>query len=79
LFLHFPLLTENPARDPLKAIPCLQRACENNHAPSCFNLAVLYNKGDTGVPKNPELFEKYKEKTTQLVELVGGLGGARTN
>jgi hypothetical protein len=40
---------------------------------------VLYNKGDVGVPKNPELFEKYKEKTTQLVELVGGLGGARTN
>ena len=71
--------TENPDRDPPKAIPCLKRACDANHAPSCFNLAVLYNKGDKGVEKNPALFEEYKEKTNKLVEVVGGLGGTRTN
>ena len=43
---------ENPDRNPKRAVPYLQSACAANHAPSCFNLAVLYNKGDTGVEKS---------------------------
>ena len=71
--------TDNPARNPAKAIEFLTRSCHNNHAPSCFQLGVLFNKGDTGVPKNAELFEKYRAKTEDLVAQAGGsLSGVRT-
>jgi hypothetical protein len=33
----------------------------------------MYNKGDVGVPKNEELFLKYKDRTVELVEIHGGL------
>ena len=46
---------------------------KGNHGPSCFNLAVIFNKGDAGVPANPELFQKYKDRTEELVEIHGGL------
>lgn len=64
-------------RDPLKAIPYLEKSCSSNHAPSCFNLAVLYNKGDTKVPPNKELFEKYKETTNKLVGQLGAVSGKK--
>lgn len=37
-------------------------ACDRFHPESCHDLAVMYNKGDTGVEPNPVLFEKYKQK-----------------
>ena len=64
--------TVNKERNPKKAIPFLERACSANHAPSCYNLAVLYNLGDVGVEKNEKLYNEYKVKTTELFELVGG-------
>ena len=33
----------------------------------------MYNKGDIGVPQNGELFQKYKTRTVELVEIHGGL------
>jgi TPR repeat protein len=56
----------------------LSRACDTNHAPSCFNLAVMFNKGDAGVPPDAEKFAQYKGRTDQLVAQLGGLGGTRT-
>lgn len=72
------LKKDNPERDPIKSIEHLERGCRTNHAPSCYNLAVLYKNGDTGVPQNNEQFEKYKELTTTLVQQYGGLSGTRT-
>jgi hypothetical protein len=33
-------------RNPKKAVSLLENSCNANHAPSCFNLAVLFKKGD---------------------------------
>jgi TPR repeat protein len=72
--------SDNPEREPAKAIAPLQRSCADNHAPSCFNLAVLFKKGDTGVPADAKLYEEYKNKTNNLVEVAaGGLNGRRMN
>lgn len=60
-------------RDPVKASALFKNGCDLNHGPSCFNLAVLYNKGDVGITPDPKLFEIYKEKTNQLVQTFGGL------
>ena len=78
----FPLFpwTGNPQRNPVKAMEHLRRACEGNHAPSCYNLAIMFKKGDTGVQPDPELFEKFKVRTEELVEMAKGqLTGVRTN
>jgi hypothetical protein len=32
-------------RNPKKAVSLLENSCNANHAPSCFNLAVLFKKG----------------------------------
>eukprot|EP01032_Pedospumella_encystans_P015894 gene15894-18155_t len=70
----------NPQRNPVKAMEHLRRACEGNHAPSCYNLAIMFKKGDTGVQPDPELFEKFKVRTEELVEMAKGqLTGVRTN
>jgi TPR repeat protein len=61
----------------VKAVEYLKRACGANHAPSCFNLAVLFNKGDLGVPRDEQLFLHYKQLTTKLVGLYGGINSTR--
>ena len=66
-----------PVRDPLKAIEYFERSCAANHAPSCFNLAVMYKNGDTGIPKSEEKFAAYKRKTDELVGVYGSVTGSR--
>lgn len=62
-------------RDPKRAEELLKSACRTGaHAPSCFNLAVMYQNGDDGVPASPEKAEEYKKKTEQAVQTLGGLG-----
>lgn len=68
---------ERSDRNPPLAIDYLEKACHRNHAPSCFNLAVMYRTGDKGVPKNAELFEKYKDITNKLVKQSGSLSGKK--
>lgn len=70
-----PLLTD---RNPKRSVAMLEKSCAGNHAPSCFNLAVLYKKGDVGVPPSEELFKRYKERTTELVKIYGSIGGQKT-
>ena len=74
---HSPHL-EQPDRDPKKAIDYFTKACDANFAPSCYNLAVMFKFGDQGVEKNPELFEKYKKRTNDLIQTYGGVSGTRT-
>lgn len=69
---------ETPDRDPAKAVKYLQKSCASNHAPSCFNLAVLYRKGDINVQPDQKLFEEYKRLTERLVAQYGGLSGKKT-
>ncbi len=38
-------------RDPEFARALFEKGCRQSHAPSCFNLAVMYKNGDTGVEK----------------------------
>lgn len=61
-------------RDPKKAESLLIKSCNRAHAPSCFNLAVMYNMGDDGVPRNQEKSEEYQKKTQQYVKSHGGFG-----
>lgn len=65
-------------RNPVKALAFFERSCALNHAASCYNIAVLYKKGDTGIEKNDKLFEEYKLKTEEFVKLYGSVGGRRT-
>lgn len=69
---------DSEQRNPNKSIEYFTKSCSSNHAPSCFNLAVLYKNGDTGIKPNPELFEEYKIKTNELVARYGGIGGTKT-
>ena len=64
-------------RNPSRAISLLERSCDGNHASSCFNLAVLYKKGDVGVPADAEKFAHYQKKTKELVKVYGSLGGQK--
>mmetsp|Transcript_30397 Transcript_30397/g.39232 ORF Transcript_30397/g.39232 Transcript_30397/m.39232 type:complete len:221 (-) Transcript_30397:103-765(-) len=59
-------------RDPARAKSLLEVSCDRGHAPSCFNLAVMYKNGDTGVPSNQEKFKEYKNITEVLVKQAGG-------
>jgi TPR repeat protein len=38
-------------RDVPTAKSLLEKGCARGHGPSCFNLAVMYKKGDVGVSK----------------------------
>jgi TPR repeat protein len=70
--------TDNPSRNPLQALAMFKQACESKHAPSCFNVAVMYNKGDTGVAIDQEKFLEFKTRTDELVKTYGGrMGGAK--
>jgi TPR repeat protein len=71
--------TDNPSRDPVKALNLFKISCANNHAPSCFNIAVMHNKGDIGIPVDQAVFKEYKDKTEELVKVYGGrIGGTKT-
>ena len=62
-------------RDPKRAEQLLKAACRTGaHAPSCFNLAVMYENGDDGVPADPTKAEMYKKKTEHAVQTLGGMG-----
>lgn len=62
-------------RDPIKAKELLEMGCvQRGHAPSCYNLAVMYTMGDDGVPKDEEKAEMYQKKTQDLVDKFGGFG-----
>lgn len=61
-------------RDPKFAEQLLQRGCSRGHAPSCYNLAVMYTQGDEGIEKSEEMAKEYQEKTEELVKRYGGFG-----
>ena len=62
-------------RDPKRAQELLVRACEQSgHAPSCYNLAVMYTQGDDGIEKDEAKAQKYQEKTEEYVDKFGGFG-----
>ena len=63
-------------RDPKRAEQLLLAACATGaHAPSCFNLAVMYDNGDDGVPVDKAKAEEFKKKTEKCIQTFGGLGG----
>jgi TPR repeat protein len=61
-------------RDPLFAEQLLHRGCSRGHAPSCYNLAVMYTQGDEGIEKSEEKAKEYQDKTEELVKRFGGFG-----
>ena len=61
-------------RDPKFAEQLLQKGCTRGHAPSCYNLAVMYTQGDDGVEKDAAKAKDYQEKTEELVKRFGGFG-----
>ncbi len=62
-------------RDPIRAKELLELGCvERGHAPSCYNLAVMYTMGDDGVEKDEKKAEMYQKKTEELVDKFGGFG-----
>jgi hypothetical protein len=63
-------------RDPKRAEQLLLTGCATgSHAPSCFNLAVMYENGDDGVPKDPAKADEYKKMTEEMIQRFGGFGG----
>lgn len=62
-------------RDPPRAEKLLLDACmTSGHAPSCYNLAVMYNNGDDGVPADPEKAQQFQTKVEEMVSKFGGFG-----
>lgn len=63
-------------RDPKRAEQLLLAGCSTGaHAPSCFNLAVMYENGDDGIPADHAKAEEYKKKVETMVQTFGGIGG----
>jgi TPR repeat protein len=46
-----------------------------SHSGSCYNLAVLYKNGDTGVEKDELKFEEIKKLTQAIVAKEGKIKG----
>ena len=68
--MHY--LADTSARDAKKALEFLKDGCDkNNHPQSCYNLAMMYKRGD-GVTQSDESFESYKARTKELAALYGG-------
>ena len=62
-------------RDPPRAEKLLLNACmTNGHAPSCYNLAVMYNQGDEGVPQDVEKAQEFQTKVEEMISKFGGFG-----
>jgi cytochrome c oxidase assembly factor 7 len=76
--IHRSPFEERKDRKPSKAVDYLTRSCEANHAPSCYNLAVMFKKGDEGVPPDEKRFEEYKAITHKLIAQFGGLSTRKT-
>lgn len=67
------LSKSNPERDPARAVPYLDVACDGKEPQACFNLAVLYKFGDTGVKKNKKKYKHYKAITEDLLRARGDI------
>ena len=61
-------------RDPQFAEKLLQQGCSRGHAPSCYNLAVMYTQGDEGIEKSDDKAKEFQDKTEELVKRFGGFG-----
>lgn len=62
-------------RDPPRAEALLLKGClTSGHAPSCYNLAVMYTQGDDGVPKDEAKAIEFQKKTEEMVTKFGGFG-----
>mmetsp|Transcript_14412 Transcript_14412/g.22219 ORF Transcript_14412/g.22219 Transcript_14412/m.22219 type:complete len:343 (-) Transcript_14412:38-1066(-) len=60
-------------RDAPRAEQLLTKSClKSGHAPSCYNLAVMYTQGDDGVPADPEKAKEFQKKTDDMVSKFGG-------
>ena len=70
--------TSGTYRSPAKGAALMKIACDSNHAPSCFNLAVMYKHGDTGIKPDQAQYEAYRIKTQALVGETGSLKGTKT-
>ena len=70
-------IMESVVRNPKKAEHYLLKSCDMNHAASCFNLAVMYKNGDTGINADAEKFEVFKQKTLELKKIYGSLSGTK--
>ena len=65
------LLMEPEFYNPKRAEEYLITGCEKNHQTCCFNLAVMYKKGEEGVPKDLEKSKLFQDKYHSLVKLHG--------
>jgi len=65
---------ESLKRDPILAKELLEKGCSRGHAPSCYNLAVMFTQGDEGVEKDEEKAKEFQKKTEELVQRYGGFG-----
>ncbi|KAJ8612276.1 hypothetical protein CTAYLR_002943 [Chrysophaeum taylorii] len=72
-----PKSDDDRPRDVLRAKKYLEIACDEGNGPACHNLAVMFKRGDEGVPKDDRLFEKYAARTRELVEAAGATQGIR--
>jgi TPR repeat protein len=62
-------------RDPPRAEALLLKGClTSGHAPSCYNLAVMYTQGDDGVPKDEAKAKEFQKKTEEMISTFGGFG-----
>ena len=73
----------------MKAKSYLETACADGHAPACHNLAVMFRKGDDGVPKAAPIRSSTsadachavasfcRTRTRALVEAAGAARGVR--
>jgi TPR repeat protein len=57
-------------RDPRKGIPWLEKGCKLQDGRSCFNLAVLYKKGDSTVAPDMKKHHEYREKAEALKDNI---------
>ena len=57
-------------RDPKRAFKAVQHGCDLGHPNACQILAVMYKKGD-GVDADPDLHEKYKKRTQEIIKQTG--------
>mmetsp|Transcript_29887 Transcript_29887/g.45734 ORF Transcript_29887/g.45734 Transcript_29887/m.45734 type:complete len:373 (+) Transcript_29887:48-1166(+) len=62
-------------RHPTRAEKLLLKSCnQSGHAPSCYNLAVMYTQGDDGIEKNDAKAKIFQKKTSDYVDKFGGFG-----
>ncbi len=58
-------------RDPLKALPYLERACMFGGMTSCRNLSLMYARGD-GVARSEQQSHMYYNRFAELLEAQTG-------